>query len=323
VHCRRRGFTLIELLVVITIMGILAGMVMGALQMAQTSAREAATKATITKLNNIIMRRYESYITRRVPISIPVGTPAKTVAALRLYAIRTLMQMEMPDALSDINGYTVSNGTVSISSGTVTMPPTNTVAYTTMSVPALYSLYSASVGQMTTTYESAQCLYKIVSMGSPEAMEQFNQSEIGMTSDGKPVFIDAWGTPICWLRWAPGYSAMLSPPAPSDIQSGAPSDDDSDPFDPRRIDYDASTTAPKGFHLIPLICSAGPDKTFGLLGFPTSSNPARDPTYVVKMVSGTGAIGTPDVYQNLKIGQPDTSGSAYYDNITNHHIEAR
>ncbi|MCE5302216.1 MAG: type II secretion system GspH family protein, partial [Planctomycetaceae bacterium] len=62
-----RGFTLIELLVTITIIGILAGMVMGVLRTARESARESATRATIAKLNNIIMNRYESYLTRRVP----------------------------------------------------------------------------------------------------------------------------------------------------------------------------------------------------------------------------------------------------------------
>ena len=46
----------------------------------------------------------------------------------------------------------------------------------------------------------------IVSMGSPEAMEQFSQSEIGDTDhNGYPEFLDGWGKPIFFLRWAPGF----------------------------------------------------------------------------------------------------------------------
>ena len=58
-------------------MAILAAMTLGVLQAPRNSGREYATKATIAKLNNIIMQRYESYLTRRVPISPRVPTPAQ------------------------------------------------------------------------------------------------------------------------------------------------------------------------------------------------------------------------------------------------------
>ena len=66
---RRPAFTLVELLVVVVVIAILAGLVMGALQAARETARTAKTRATISKLHNIIMAMYESYRTRRVPIS--------------------------------------------------------------------------------------------------------------------------------------------------------------------------------------------------------------------------------------------------------------
>ncbi len=98
----RSAFTLVELLVTITIIGILAGMVMAALQKTRQSAREYATKATIAKLNSIIMERYESYMNRRVPIQIPTGTQPKAAAQMRLNAIRELMRLEMPDCRADV-----------------------------------------------------------------------------------------------------------------------------------------------------------------------------------------------------------------------------
>ena len=88
----------------------------------------------------------------------------------------------------------------------------------------------------------------IVSMGSPEAMEQFSQSEIGDTDhNGYPEFLDGWGRPIFFLRWAPGFcSRRLSCHPGPDRQSNT----DHDPFDPRRVDQNA-------YHLIPLIYSDG------------------------------------------------------------------
>jgi len=187
--------------VVITIIVTLAGLSLGALNRARQSARESATKATIAKLNSIIMQRYESYMTRRVPIQIPAGMPLNVAARYRLYAIRLLMQMEMPDCLADINmtwpatpGVTitpqVATNTIEITIGSEPLVP--------LPIPAMQHVYVAN--PPTTTDEAAQCLYLTISRGSPEAMEQFFQSEIGSVPDpatgtNKPVFIDGWGRP--------------------------------------------------------------------------------------------------------------------------------
>ena len=206
---RLHGFTLVELLVTITIIGILASLAWGAVVMARNAAREAATKATIAKLNSVLMKRYESYMTRRMPIQIPSGTGPTAAAALRLSAIADMMRMEMPASAAEITGPPTVPG----------LPP-----------PSLTAVYSAGLPLSTTTDESAQCLYLIVSKGSPEAMEQFNASEIGVTTDKtKNVFIDGWGMPIRWRRSAPRVT---------DIQQTATSP----PF--------------------PYVYSAGPDKTY-------------------------------------------------------------
>ena len=95
----------------------------------------------------------------------------------------------------------------------------------------------------------------IVSMGSPEAMEQFNASEIGDTNgNGYPEFLDSWGRPISF-RWAPGFRHRTSArefklpiPPPTTI-----------PSTPEiKIDQNA-------FQLLPLIYSGGPNTDPGLL----------------------------------------------------------
>ena len=47
-----------------------------------------------------------------------------------------------------------------------------------------------------------------ISMTYPEAMSQFGENEIAdLDGDGWPVFVDGWGNPIMFLRWAPGFSS--------------------------------------------------------------------------------------------------------------------
>ena len=269
---KRKAFTMMELLVVVVIIAILAAMVLGALQMARQAAREAATKATIAKLNNIIMQRYESYLTRRVPIQILPGTQPRAAAQMRLDAIRDLMRMEMPDAKSDI-----ASGPITFSWGSVPEPP-------------LHKLYAAN--PPTSNLDAAQCLYLVVSMGNPEAMEQFNQSEIGMV-DGKPVFVDGWKNPIMWLRWAPGL-------VDSEIQV-ADQAKHHDPFDTRSVDGFA-------FHLIPFIYSSGGAKKSD-----------GTPNYGIDLKAGYVFKGNP--YEEMGLGAPIASANVV--TINNHLIEQR
>ena len=193
-----RGFTLTELLVTISIIAILAGLTMGVLRVSRQMAAEAATKATIAKISAIVMKRYESYLTRRVPVSLSNLSPLNA-AQDRLFAIRDIMRMEMPDRLSDVTSPPI---TLKNSGGSV-------------SQPALNKFYNSRVGNWPTTDPNAPgnayLLYMIVSMGSPEAMEQFSQSEISVdpTHNQWTYFVNGWGRPIFFLRWAPGYIIVL------------------------------------------------------------------------------------------------------------------
>jgi hypothetical protein len=305
---------------------------MAALSGARQTAREAATKATIAKLHTIIMQRYELYKNRRLslpPLVYPAGNPKagqplspNDAARDRLYAIRDLMRMEMPDRQKDIP----TDGT---DTGSYDPPIPLPNSGQRVRIPALGLLYHSLLTSKPPTGSgqngSAELLYLIVSMGSPEAMEQFNPSEIGDTdSNGYLEFLDGWGHPISFLRWAPGCSANHMTAGVrdgwSDIQSGDPIKDH-DPFDPRKVDGNA-------YHLIPLIYSSGANGEPGLsLGIDTSQKGYHfgDPNNPGLMfLDKNGSENT----AFTSIGSPsDNSGKGtktdYQDNITNHHIEAR
>jgi len=311
------AFTLIELLVTISIIGILSALVMAAMSGARQTAREAATKATIAKLHTIIMQRYELYKNRRLslpPLVYPVGNPKagqplspNDAAKDRLYAIRDLMRMEMPDRLKDIP----TDGT---DTGSYDPPIPLPYSGQRVRIPALGLLYHSLLTSKPPTGSgqngSAELLYLIVSMGSPEAMEQFNPSEIGDTdSNGYLEFLDGWGHPISFLRWAPGFSQY------SDIQVADPVNRH-DPFDPRRMEDIA-------YHLIPLIYSSGANGEPGL----SLQNDFSQNGYHFGDTNNPGSMFyNKNGSQNtvfLSIGSPFNNGTDYQDNITNHHIEAR
>jgi prepilin-type N-terminal cleavage/methylation domain-containing protein len=289
-----RGFTLVELLVVVSIIIILAGIVLGALGAARQTAREARTKSLIARLDQVIMRRYESYRTRRVPISTRGMDPTQAARA-RLDALRDLMRMEMPERWSD----------VIVDPITPITRPAVSVLYKQQYDDALLTHSVETVGE----YGPAELLYMMINTGSPDDREQFHEREIGdKDGDGLPEFHDGWGEPIMFLRWAPAFPDSDIQPVipPGDPQEAA--EKDHDPFDTHKVD-------PGAWRLVPLIYSGGPDKKPGL-------ELLKDYKWHWLTSSPSDPENT-DLYSTT-IGGPDPQNPGdHYDNIHNHHIEQR
>jgi len=362
------GFTLIELLVVVVIIGILALIALVAMAQAREAARVSRTKATIAKLNDIVMARYASYRTRRVPIDAS-GLAPDVAAQLRLAALRQLMRLEMPERESDIfNPYSdpaVAESTfqpdeLDYADVDVPIAAADGSQLDEMPRPALSRAYlrrflqkapAPSFDDPSPSYFSAECLYLIVTLTDPDARAQFMDSEIGdADNDGWPEFIDGWGNPIMFLRWAPGFDDSDVQPNvvdPALLTNGkttknvhlwdtagvlsarqAAAQSDHDPFDTRQVDMseDPNDPAdpPRGWRLLPLICSAGPDGIYDI-SFSVITDPGPPVEYYAYRGNPySSPIGIPENVETTSVTAPGPANGSldHYDNITNHRIEA-
>jgi prepilin-type N-terminal cleavage/methylation domain-containing protein len=304
----RRSFTLTELLVVIMVIGILSSSLLFAMYNAVQQAKESRTRAQITKLHELLMTRWDSYRTRAIRLNIagPARRDGRAVAAARVIAMRDLMRMELPERKTEVWDDPVSFGVPYSYDLTTTMGIQNFSGSVTVNIarPPVLREYRRRVENLvspanlttgmaawTEPYQGAECLYMIIASMQDitgNALDFFQETEIGdKDGDGMPEIWDAWGNPIEFLRWAPGYFASPGPDgnwgvAGADDDSNSTVDDISealwpgsddmmivsdlqkrdpqespDPFDPLRI-------FPGSFALYPLIYSAGPDGLYDI-----------------------------------------------------------
>jgi hypothetical protein len=140
----------------------------------------------------------------------------------------------------------------------------------------------------------------------PDFLENIRPDRVGdVDNDGAKEFLDGWGNPIAFMRWAPGFSTTTDYSVQYSPIQIADKTNRHDPLDSG--DADASA-----FALYPLIYSAGPDGTYGLLeaksGWPTALTAICD-----FMPNSSDRVGTPD----------PANPTAYRDNITNHQLIAQ
>ena len=347
----RRGFTLVELLVVIVVISIMASLALGGLWRATTVAKTRHTQALIRKLHDRVMARWQELRDRRLPIdgfaaygnvNSVVAPPYARIANWgvnpsqwgRLLAKRELMRLELPQNWMEV---TTQPAVLS----PFAAPPAN--QYTTSIRESYLTAYNNNIDPTTgalapptITNESAECLYLIVMRGqddNPSLVEQFSRDNIGdADQDGAPEFLDAWGNPIRFLRWAPGF--VIDPITGgriSDLQNGLDWFDPQTPpnnydgLDPMRLDVSDASVFPSpgwGYSLTPLIYSSGPDKVPDILhvskappGTVVDALDMADPYHVSLTGSQSGLPMTPLTVVPGEFG--------YSDNIHNHALGSR
>lgn len=236
----RRAFTLVELLITVSIIGIMAASVLFAMVGATEMAKRKKTEALVARIDATIQNKWDAYLSRRVPVIIPdderftdqnnnakwdSGEPFMDAngngvydrypgAKIRLDALRELMRMELPDRWSDI----IQINYTPPSTFTPTVNPAPRVSQLTAN-PSVWNGYfrraTANPAKLPTLdFQGAECLYMIIESAMQEdgddASRLIGPDVTGdKDGDGFKEIHDAWGNPIRFLRWAPGFDSPL------------------------------------------------------------------------------------------------------------------
>ncbi|MCL2006161.1 MAG: prepilin-type N-terminal cleavage/methylation domain-containing protein [Planctomycetaceae bacterium] len=307
---RRQAFTLVELLVVCAIILVLALLTLAAVNIVAQSTKVAKTRATLLKLDTAMQQIFETYENKFARIKSQVEDQFPDASEeyqqrLTAHFIRDLMRMEMPQTWTEVRG------------------PIGIEGVEHFGQTPLWEYYwreyeyARSQGGVPSR---AALFFLIIQNLNPEALEAFHSSEVVRNDTGMLEFVDAWGNPIQFLRWAPALTdsdlqqnvVKLAGHTPVDHtsnrqwwRSGAPelfaamstaTNNHPDPTDEREESI--------GWFLYPLIYSAGPD---GEIGFDAGDD------------WETAAVGDEDILDPffLPFGMPDGTGR-HFDNIHNH-----
>jgi prepilin-type N-terminal cleavage/methylation domain-containing protein len=238
------GFTLIELLVTIVIISILSSLTLAGLAVARQRVKADRTETTIRKIHEAVMPHYEQFASRTLPK--PTFThPNPTLATLgtkgvSLIAKRRMMALELPDGWNDLLQNNPNDSLWSAST------------YQSGVSRRFHSIVTqnVTVAAVQEKWGDAECLWLSVMQGgyaNPSIISHFREDEFGdRDGDNQREFIDGWGNPIRFLRWAPKFVSRYQPA----LAAGTAAHD---AFDLAGVDPLARAT------LFPLIYSMGPD----------------------------------------------------------------
>ena len=199
----RQAFTLVELLIVCIVIAILVALTLFAINKARNASKVTKTRATIQKLDVAMRQIFVSYEERFVHIKRMVAKKYPTLSnrdrqKIAAHFIRDLMRMEMPQ-----NWEEVKTNPLEIQPGRYAIEESPLLKY----YRKAYEKAKDTNGALSDPSAfRAALLFLIIQNLNPEALEAFHGSEVADTNgDGLMEFVDAWGKPIQFLRWAPAF----------------------------------------------------------------------------------------------------------------------
>jgi prepilin-type N-terminal cleavage/methylation domain-containing protein len=297
----RSGFTLVELLIVMSIIAVLLALTVGVVGAFVTAARDAATQATIRKIQGQLNDRAEALdrLTKRSGFIITsaeyraASFVATDTAAQRSLAKKLLHRRYFPQHRQEILD------AQAIGNLSAPLQPNITAQPSATSSEILYDFltHAGVLGNL------------------PEGTDAYSTAEVRDTDgNGLPEFVDAWGNPLRFYRWPtrlfrPAGFGTWTAPQPIDVTNARilfatlPSfsgdiqkDLGRDPDDPlRKLASDYCQTAVPG--------SDG-FETLGLPADPLFSRPAiaaplfhTPATYHVLLVVSAGSDGQLGLYE--------------------------
>jgi prepilin-type N-terminal cleavage/methylation domain-containing protein len=359
---RRGAFTLVELLVVMAIIAMLAAMTLGVVDAARRTARQQSSEMLVEKINGVVIDQCESYATRRVAINPDLvnainddeektwseaqnnARKVQRLAYCRVFAIREVMRMEMPECWDDVTDSPRTMNLKDKNGNPISVP-----VIRGNREPALYKSYNARLtGNQTDQYESAECLYLFVTMAHPELRKRFRDEEIGdADEDGFFEFQDAWGNPIKFLRWAPAICESDFQKVVAEVDTNATFDaytmqeigtgndpvgdniadaqeNDSDPLDLLQVEHSDVWSFSPSWRLFPLVYSAGADGIYDIIERSDLAANLEQKGSSCYLYTGTGyvrsEVGLAADLPSDSITDPGPRNEElnHYDNIHNH-----
>ncbi|XZE55457.1 type II secretion system protein [Planctomycetaceae bacterium SH139] len=293
----RDGFTLVEIMVTLVVISILAGMTMVGIESARGTARHAATRGLVARINEVILANWDEYHYRVLPVQFDIATimtsydptSGETLPQLlpeeagrvRLMMLRDLMRMELPDRKSDlflVNGdrtgatnvraigliYDVDMQPMTEQSLPIAWPPSARLRSYQNKVIRIYdtnsdgSLDAGELAGWTPQNESAECLFLVLSSITSNGIAALDVIAPYQIDD-----TDGDGMNEIVDSWRNPISWIRWP-------AGSPSKairrDAADEFDLLSSDWGAQLpNVAIAYSLIPQVVSAGPDGELGLI----------------------------------------------------------